>query len=257
MQLHRAHRAGGQQLRHAVALGHGQVAGRQGHGQLVIERMGGRGPAADPVVQLPQRRPPAPPGRRGPTPRSRSTSRAGHSRDSSRFPSCYFCPSLMQRAKDPPHDAAVLHPLAARRCNLPRRIELRGASSVSFINSGTLRSSKNARVLNAPTSSSSPQAAVAADVVQERLLKDDRPPAGLRGRRPLGRTSAARRPSRAAQSTDLGHRVEQVMQETHCQMASARIAFSTRPSCTSRITWFGSTSMCWAIGQPAEHLPHW
>ena len=60
-----------------------------------------------------------------------------------------------------------------------------------------------------------------------------------------------------AQSTNLGQRVEQVMHETHFQMASLRMAWSIRPNCTRRINWLGIRSICSAMGQPAEHLPHW
>ncbi len=40
-----------------------------------------------------------------------------------------------------------------------------------------------------------------------------------------------------AQSTDFGQRVEQVMQDTHFQIASLRKARSSRPNCTSRTNW--------------------
>ena len=53
---------------------------------LWFRRMGGRGAAADPIVQFAQFAPPARPGTPAPTTRNRSTIRARHSRDSSRFP---------------------------------------------------------------------------------------------------------------------------------------------------------------------------
>ena len=60
----------------------------------------------------------------------------------------------------------------------------------------------------------------------------------------------------AAQSTDFGHLVVHVWQETHSQMARLRIAASVRPSWTRRTIWLGTVSMRSATGQPAVHLPH-
>jgi hypothetical protein len=60
----------------------------------------------------------------------------------------------------------------------------------------------------------------------------------------------------AAQSTDFGHRVEQVWHETHCQMDRARIAESQSPSCSNLMILVGGASMCAATGHPAVHFPH-
>jgi hypothetical protein len=49
----------------------------------------------------------------------------------------------------------------------------------------------------------------------------------------------------------------QVWQETHNQTARLPAAFSISPRCTNRISRFGKKSILSAIGQPAEHLPHW
>ena len=48
----------------------------------------------------------------------------------------------------------------------------------------------------------------------------------------------------AAQSTDLGQRAVHVWHDTHCQMAEELSALASCPSCTSRINWLGSVSIC-------------
>ena len=57
--------------------------------------------------------------------------------------------------------------------------------------------------------------------------------------------------------TPLGQRVLQVRQDTHIQIAFEVRSSSFSPSCAKRMIWLGRMSMYFAMGQPAEHLPHW
>jgi len=55
----------------------------------------------------------------------------------------------------------------------------------------------------------------------------------------------------------LGQRVEQVSQEAQYQMERPARIRCHWPSCSRRTTRLGGCSMKVAMGQPAEHLPHW
>src|SRR6185369_17728310 len=60
-----------------------------------------------------------------------------------------------------------------------------------------------------------------------------------------------------ARCTLLGQRVEQVSQEAQYQMERPSRMRRHWPSCNRRTTRLGGCSMKVAMGQPAEHLPHW
>src|SRR6185369_12688498 len=60
-----------------------------------------------------------------------------------------------------------------------------------------------------------------------------------------------------ARCTLLGQRVEQVSQEAQYQMERPARMRCHWPSCSRRTTRLGGCSMKVAMGQPAEHLPHW
>jgi hypothetical protein len=55
----------------------------------------------------------------------------------------------------------------------------------------------------------------------------------------------------------LGQRVEQVSQEAQYQMDRPARMRCHWPNCSNRTTRLGGCSIKVAIGQPAEHLPHW
>src|SRR3974390_1215655 len=60
-----------------------------------------------------------------------------------------------------------------------------------------------------------------------------------------------------ARCTLLGQRVEQVSHEAQYQMERPARMRCHWPSCNKRTTRLGGCSMKVAMGQPAEHLPHW
>src|SRR5512137_1925476 len=60
-----------------------------------------------------------------------------------------------------------------------------------------------------------------------------------------------------ARWTLLGQRVEQVSQEAQYQMERPARTRCHCPSCSRRTPRLAGCSMKVAMGQPAEHLPHW
>ncbi len=115
---------------------------------------------------------------------------------------------------------------AGRRNAACRASSVCGARKESFIKARKLRSPRNASQFEAAHQFQFPQAAVAADVVEECLLEERPSAAGPPATTPRSNAICRRASITAAQSTDLGQRAVQVMHETHFQIASARIAFS-------------------------------
>ena len=90
----------------------------------------------------------------------------------------YFFPSDMHRAKIRPTTAAILHALAAE-VQLAALHELGGQERVFHQGPQTAIAQKRPQLERADEFQL-PQAAVAADVVEERLLEEERPLPGLR-----------------------------------------------------------------------------
>ena len=221
-QLHGAHGARRQHLGMALPVGQRQVARGQRDGQLVIQRVRGGGAAADPIVDLRERRRPAPRGTRAATARNRSKSRAARSRDSSRGS---LRASVRRRARRCAPRRRGPWPSRRIRCSLRRLLQLRREARVA-------EQERQAAVpqedlaLEGGDQLDLVQPPMAPDVIEKRLLEEHA--CAARPARPCrARTrAAAGRPSRRRNPPILGQRVVQVWHETHCQMESARSAES-------------------------------